>query len=200
MTKIRAPGTRHEALTQQFALLGIEAARAATGKSEGHLRHCSDPDEGREISFADLEALCRAAGAAGVEAPLVSFLAYVVEAATPMTAGMPGPPPDPHATLLECVQSVGSLSGTFRDAMRDGELSRAERRTLVIDLDALGDAVEQLRRALHSDPQDQVINTLYGDLAATTANLDETKRQLRREENRRIRLQNRQAGTKGLRR
>ncbi|TXL70126.1 hypothetical protein FHP25_35990 [Vineibacter terrae] len=196
MTKLREPGSHHEALQQSLAMLGDAGAEAATGKSSGHLRACSNPDETREVLYVDAVQLSAAIAKAGGTPPLLTHLRLACERVQPMSAPAPA---DPRALLLDCVEAVGDLSGAFRQAMADGSVCARERqqmRALVADLRKRSD---ELWAALE-DPQEERIAMLAAEQRAAidvVHNMSvagiRRETQLKRERARRISLQARLA-------
>ncbi len=200
MTKLREPGSHHEALQQSLSMLGDAAAEAATGKSSGHLRACSNPDETREVLYVDAVQLSAAIARTGATPPLLAHLRLACERMQPMSAP---PPADPRGLLLDCVEAVGDLAGAFRQAMADGSLCARERRqmrALVVEMRKRSDGLW----AALEDPQEQRIAVLEAELRAAgddvmtmTATGSELVTQLNRERARRISLQARLAEQKG---
>lgn len=129
MTKIREPGSEHAAIVETLALLTVEDAAAATGKSGSHLRACGDPDDDRHrLSFADAVKLAEACAAAGEGAPLLSYLRLRVMLAMP--DGVDTSPPGVTAAVLTAVETTGRASAALRRALEDDRLSPAELRDL----------------------------------------------------------------------
>jgi hypothetical protein len=64
MTKIREPGSPRAALDRLFREVGgYTAAADFLGRNPHHLRHCTDPDDDRDIGFRQVVMLTRAFGA-----------------------------------------------------------------------------------------------------------------------------------------
>lgn len=172
MTIFRQPGTYHDALHQMISELGDDAASAATGKSSGHLRQCSNPDEGREITLVDALNLAMAVARAGLaEPPLLTFLRLACRRATPAAAE--APPSSPHVVLMGCLAALGKLSSVLKAALEDGSVSPAEQRALMVSAEVVCQQADALRTVLGINPMADRIAALEADLARS----DEARKQ-----------------------
>lgn len=201
MTKPREPGSAKDALARSLALLGPAAAEAATGKSAGHLRLCSDPDEEREARISDALQLTAALAAAGdADPPFLALFRRTVETALPPAPDGAAEPEDPELVLLRAVHATGNLGGGFARALQDGSLSPRERRALKELVLELRHHCDAMTAALDQDPTERRLAETQAAVQSLRGRVLNLGRRLQIEERRRLKLQNAAATGKGARR
>lgn len=183
MTKIREPGSEHAAIVETLALLTVEDAARATGKSGSHLRACGDPDDDRHrLSFADAVKLVEACAAAGGGAPLLSYLKLRAMIAAPPWDDVARERPEVIASVLTAVETTGHASAALRRALDDDRLSPLEIRDLKARAMALREDADRIIASLDvcdpakaAESADLRIVRLQNENAALRARLAEKR-------------------------
>jgi len=188
MTKLREPGSEHAAIVETLALLTVEEAARATGKSASHLRACGDPDDDRHrLSFSDAVRLVEACAATGKGAPLLAYIRLRAMIATPPWDDVARERPEIIASVLTAVETTGHASATLRRALDDDRLSPAEIRDLKARALALRGDADRIIASLDACDQDKVaeaadlrIVRLQNENAALRRRLDEKRASARK--------------------
>lgn len=144
--KPRAPGSHHDALNMICAGLGFERVREIVGKSESHIRGWTDPDNEREISFAQAMLLEEEAIRTSGQRPLTSVWVKRMEAigtAAQATESLP-------VSIMDVTAQLGQLAMTAREILKDKVVTPAERNQLLRDISKLRTELDELELATHA--------------------------------------------------
>lgn len=150
MTKQRQPLSTEEALHEIYGALGMETARAVTGKSDSLLRAWADPDREHRLPFPEALALDRACIAGGHgRAPLLT----VYQAAIAQQRAHSHVPQSPADHMCELTQRLGDVAGELRAAVSvtgDGgaEVTDRERGAILAEVEEMEAALAALKHDL----------------------------------------------------
>lgn len=155
MTKLRAPDSIEDAVTQAIGLLGAETIAMALSSPTGRtvsaslLRKWADPDNGANRidgqMMTAIELLLIKTGHEPVFGPLFERL-------RPLGPAL-GAPVDPVATAVQATINAAELLRGVRDAVRDGGLQWPEVAALRAQTQALQKELAALNRALVVKPR-----------------------------------------------
>lgn len=151
MTKPRQPLSIEEALHETYGALGMETARAVTGKGDSMLRAWADPDrDDYKLPLHQAMALDRASiGAGHGRAPLLA----VYQAAIRQQRADSHVPQAPANHMCELTQRLGDVAGELRAAVSvtgDGgvEITERERASILAEIEEMEAALADLKHDL----------------------------------------------------
>ncbi|MEN2977880.1 hypothetical protein P7L78_19190 [Tistrella bauzanensis] len=148
MTKLRNAEEFEGVLFRQLRHIPPALLERITGLSRGHLAHCADPDNRKQLSVPAMVGVEVAAMLAGEEPGLLAWCRAEVAARAEMFGGDRRGDLPPLVLFAALVAEVGDVSRVLTDRLSDGRLCAADLRALLPEVRDVGRQSGALERRI----------------------------------------------------
>lgn len=148
MTKIRKAEEFEAVLHRQLRSIPPATLERITGLSRGHLAHCADPDNRKQLTVPAMVGVEVAAMLSGEEPGLLAWCRAEVAARAELFGGDRRGELPPLVLFAALVAEVGDVSRVLSDRLADGRLCVADLRALLPEVRDVGRQAAALERRI----------------------------------------------------